>query len=138
MHVCCHVHQDTFLLCYVVWTCTFDSYVRHDIMQVFPFMRHPTTCNALSPTMVGPRGTYMSLLDQFICAYVGRVRGSITYPILPGTWKSPRSCDSFKIGLNHVMCVIVLLTPTVWWLTQYLWLTWYFLKYSSPMLLSYF
>ena len=27
---------------------TFDIYVCHDIMWVFPFLRHPVTCNILS------------------------------------------------------------------------------------------
>ena len=59
-------------------------------------------CNALSPIMPGPGGMYTSPLGGFMCEYVGRVWRSTTHPTLLGTGKSPRPCDEFKIGLNHV------------------------------------
>ena len=51
---------------------------------------------------------YTSLPDGSMCAYVGRVWGNITHPTLLKTEKSPNQVDGFKIGPNHVMCVIAL------------------------------
>ena len=62
---------------------------------------------------VRPRGTYTNSFGGFMCAHVGCVWGSTTYPTLLIIRKSPRPCDGFKKGPNHVICVIALLTPTV-------------------------
>ena len=109
----CHVHQDSFRYVLLVWTRIFDIYVCQDIIRAFLFLWCRAMCNALSPIMSGPWGTYMSLPGGSICVYVGRVCVSTTHQTLPGTKKSSKLCDSFKIVLNHVMRVIPLLNPRV-------------------------
>ena len=55
-HACMYVMCTEILLRYVmlVWMRTFNIYVRHDIMQKFPFLWCPTTCNVFD--QVGPKG----------------------------------------------------------------------------------
>ena len=63
---------------------------------------------------------------------VGLVEQVTTHPTLPEIENSPSTCDGFKIGLNHVMCVIALINPTMSWFTEY------FIKYLSHVLPLYF
>ena len=112
----CHLHRDIFPLCYVSTDAYFHIHVCHvhyDIMQIFHFLLRPTTCNALSSIMSGPGGMYTSPPDGSMCAYMSHVWGNTTHPTLLETEKSPSQVDDFKIGPNHVMCVIALLTPIV-------------------------
>ena len=68
----------------LVWMHTIDIYVRHDIMQVFPFLRRMVTCNVLCPTKSSPGGMFMSPPSGSMCAYEGRVRSTM-YPTLSRT-----------------------------------------------------
>ena len=85
----CHVHRDTSCYVILVRTRTFDIYVRHDIMQVFPFLWRSATCIVLYLSKTSLWGTYMSPPCESMCTCMGRVWGSTTHPTLPETEKSP-------------------------------------------------
>ena len=90
-HACMYVMCIGILPRYVmlVRTCTFSIYVHHDIMQAFPFLWHPVTCNTLCPTKLHP-GVRIRAHLVSPWAHAWTVWGSITHPTLPGTVKSPR------------------------------------------------
>ena len=64
---------------------TFDIYVCHDIMWVFPFLRHPVTCNVLCrPTQTHGERTRARLVGPCACTWVvcGKVPCITPYPKL--------------------------------------------------------
>ena len=98
-------HACIYVMCilgyFSIMLCSYGC-IRHDIMWVFFFfLWRSATCNALCPTKPDSMGMYTSPPIGSMCAYMGGVWGSITYPTLLETGKSMRSCYDFKrIGLK--------------------------------------